>query len=109
MSTITTHVLDTARGMPGDGIKVRLETLDGVLVGSGETNADGRIPDLLKPGILKSGSYKMVFETGAYLKKRHGKGFYPFVPVVFEIEDSLRHYHIPLLISPYGYSTYRGS
>jgi 5-hydroxyisourate hydrolase len=111
-SPITTHVLDTAAGVPAKGIKItcaQLQDGDFVDVASGVTDADGRIADLLEPGTLASGTYRMTFEVGAY-HERHGmKGFYPEVSVVFAIEDTDEHYHVPLLLSPFGYSTYRGS
>ena len=108
-SPITTHVLDTARGRPAAGIAVTLarQSDDGAWTDltRSETNADGRIGDLLDRA-LRPGVYRLIFETGAYL----GDGaFYPEVAVVFEVADPDEHYHVPLLLSPYGYSTYRGS
>ncbi len=113
MSQITTHVLDTALGQPAKGITIRLEKPAGIdkweVIASGVTNDDGRIADLLKEGqILMPGIYRMVFETGPYLEANHVPGFYPVVPVIFETKDT-SHYHIPLLLNPFGYSTYRGS
>jgi 5-hydroxyisourate hydrolase len=108
MSAITTHVLDTAQGKPAEGIPIGLELLGAdqkwAPVAKGVTNSDGRIKDFMKEGSLQKGTYKMQFETGAY-----SNGFYPYVDVVFEIKDETQHYHVPLLLSPYGYSTYRGS
>ncbi|HRI79769.1 MAG TPA: hydroxyisourate hydrolase, partial [Cyclobacteriaceae bacterium] len=75
---------------------------------TGVTNADGRIPDLAKDKIIKPGMYQMIFDTGTYFKSQKVKSFYPVVRVVFEISDKT-HHHIPLLLSPFGYSTYRGS
>lgn len=113
MSPITTHVLDTSLGRPGAGLAVTLQQRDGAGawrdIGSGTTNADGRIADLLGPGTLRSGTYRMRFETGAYFRTRGVAGFYPFVEIAFEVVDASQHYHVPLLISPFGYSTYRGS
>jgi 5-hydroxyisourate hydrolase len=111
MSSITTHVLDTAAGKPAEGVPIRLESLASdqtwSLVAKGVTNADGRIQNFISADtVLENGTYRMNFETAAYLK---GNGFYPYVEVVFEIKDSSQHYHIPLLLSPFGYSTYRGS
>ena len=112
MSQITTHVLDTASGKPAPGISVKLFSLEKKtwkLTAEGITNDDGRISTLLeKNKILDKGIYKMNFDTGFYFQKGKVKNFYPFVEIVFEI-DSNEHYHIPLLLSPYGYSTYRGS
>jgi 5-hydroxyisourate hydrolase len=107
MSPITTHVLDTARGRPAAGIGVTLEyRSEGKWsrIGSGVSDTDGRVRDLL-PGdaILEPGEYRITFATAAY------STFYPSVEVSFVIEDPSQHYHIPLLLSPFGYSTYRGS
>src|SRR3954452_23559624 len=102
MSTLSTHVLDTSAGRPAEGIPVTLETRSGEAIDSGVTDADGRIPAL--GGELALGVYVLRFGTGGYL---HG-GFYPEVVVVFAIADQ-RHHHVPLLLSPYGYATYRGS
>jgi len=112
-SPITTHVLDTALGRPAEGVGVRLERL--VTAGAfeeiarGVTNADGRVADLLAPGSLSAGTYRLTFDTGAYLERSGRTGFYPSVPVVFDVERTDEHYHVPLLLSPHGYSTYRGS
>jgi len=108
---ITTHVLDTAIGKPGKGIVISLHAANETnsCIASGITNADGRIPDLLPPArTLSPGYYKMVFQCGKYFKAQQLKAFYPVVEIVFEVFDNT-HYHIPLLISPFGYSTYRGS
>jgi 5-hydroxyisourate hydrolase len=107
-SPLTTHVLDTARGVPAQGVPIELETLKGgawTPLSKGTTNADGRCPDLLAPGALKRGTYKLRFDTKAYL----GVGcFYPYAEIVFEVLEE-RHHHIPLLLAPFGYTTYRGS
>ena len=108
-SPITTHVLDTAQGKPAPGVNIKLfyetEPLQWLVLGEGQTNSDGRLPSLLPDDhALAKGRYKMTFNTGGYQK-----GFYPYVDVVFEITETGQHYHIPLLLSPYGYSTYRGS
>ena len=110
-SPITTHVLDTALGKPAAGIPVSLHLqLDGTWreLARGLTNQDGRITDLLQDPKLKPGKYRLTFDTAAYLGTT-GKPFFPEVEVVFEIRDPDQHYHVPLLLSPYGYSTYRGS
>jgi len=99
---ITTHVLDTARGRPAPGVPVRLER-DGETLADLETDADGRARLAERAA---AGRYRLVFDTGAYLD---GQGFYPEVSVVFEITEPGAHHHVPLLLSPFGYSTYRGS
>lgn len=114
MSPITTHVLDTARGCPASGVPISLFKQgpldDWVELGSGITDADGRIRDLLPESQpLEKGLYKMVFETGRYFQHLQLRGFYPQVSVTFDVQEPQQHYHIPLLLSPYGYSTYRGS
>lgn len=104
MTSITTHVLDVSRGRPAEGIAVRLERRDGAAwrpAGSGRTNADGRVQDL---GKVERGVYRLVFDVAGFYEK----SFYPEVAVAFEVSDD-RHHHVPLLLSPFGYSTYRGS
>ena len=108
-SQITTHILDTALGKPAEGVTISLQKVDGTEIASGKTNADGRISDLLGDGVaLEPGVYKMVFQTGEYYKALDTKTFYPEVTVMFETFDKT-HYHVPLLLNPFGYSTYRGS
>ncbi|MDQ3282141.1 MAG: hydroxyisourate hydrolase [Acidobacteriota bacterium] len=103
MAGITTHVLDTAKGKPAAGMAITLFRGHDVLF-DGETDADGRArvldPDRVQPGV-----YRIVFDTGAY----NPAGFFPEAAIVFRIEDVAQHYHVPLLLSPFGYSTYRGS
>jgi 5-hydroxyisourate hydrolase len=123
MSAITTHVLDTARGRPAAGVPiVLLRGIDSESdaggggasiwqeIGRGETDGDGRLrtlcPDGERPAV---GTYRLVFDTGAYFAATGSAGFYPAVEVIFLIDDPAQHYHVPLLLSPYGYSTYRGS
>ena len=111
-SPITTHALDTRSGKPAQGLPITLlNYIDGAWVelNGGVTNNDGRITDLLKPGSLKPGLYQMNFDTETYHKSQGIVGFYPEVVITFEIKQTDEHYHIPLLLSPYGYSTYRGS
>jgi 5-hydroxyisourate hydrolase len=109
MSAITTHVLDTARGCPAAGVAIRLERGSEVL-GSGRTDVDGRLRDLLPAGAaLQPGAYRLVFGTGAYFAAQGADAFYPEVSVDFQVRDGTQHYHVPLLLSPFGYSTYRGS
>lgn len=112
MSPITTHILDTHRGCPASGVSIELRKLtpEGfVVLTKKNTNADGRIPDLLPKGSLEPGVYQMQFDTKSYHASLGIQGFYPEVVVCFEIQNIDQHYHIPLLISPFGYSTYRGS
>lgn len=111
-SPITTHVLDTALGRPAAGVNIVLEraTDEGYeAVGQGTTNEDGRLPDLLIQDDFAPGVYLIHFDTGSYFEKTGRESFYPEVAVLFEIKDAASHYHVPLLISPFGYSTYRGS
>ena len=110
-SPITTHVLDTAIGRPAAGVRITLESLDGDAkeIGSGRTDADGRITDLMEPGSLVAGTYRITFFVVDYLKSSGRSGFYPQVPVVFQVDATDEHYHVPLLLNPFGYSTYRGS
>ena len=113
MSQITTHVLDTSKGQPAAGISVDLEKSEEQSkwsnIGSGTTNSDGRVGDLLNPDeVLPPGTYRLVFHTSTYFQNNQQESFYPFIYIVFETKDSA-HYHVPLLLSPYGYSTYRGS
>jgi len=110
-SPITTHVLDTARGRPATGIPVTLHIQSGGTwkeLGRGITNQDGRITDLLRESSLKAGRYRLTFATNKYLAQS-GKPFFPEVEIVFEVHDPSQHYHVPLLLCPYGYSTYRGN
>ncbi|MGH7551327.1 MAG: hydroxyisourate hydrolase [Gemmatimonadota bacterium] len=110
--SITTHVLDTARGEPASGILVHLETRDGEgwrELGSGQTDEDGRARDLLGDGRLEPGSYRLRFATGEYFEALGIESFHPEVAIVFRIGDPDEHYHVPLLVSPFGYTTYRGS
>ncbi len=108
MNQITTHILDTSLGKPAKGVKIRLEK-NGNLIAKGTTNADGRISDLLpKEKILEPGNYELIFETGNYFAEQKIKSFYPQVVIHFTIFDD-SHYHVPLLLNPFGYSTYRGS
>ncbi|TNC22495.1 hydroxyisourate hydrolase [Amycolatopsis alkalitolerans] len=104
MSLVTTHVLDAAAGRPAAGIPVRLES-DGRLVAEGRTDSDGRIRDL-GPERLEPGVYRLVFDTAAYLGP---DGFFPEITVSFRITDGAAHHHVPILLSPFAYSTYRGS
>jgi len=112
-SPITTHVLDTARGCAATGIAVTLESAgaDGEwsLLADGITNQDGRVADLLDAESIHQGVYRISFQTADYYHSQGIRGFYPVVRIEFEITNPEEHYHVPLLLSPYGYSTYRGS
>jgi 5-hydroxyisourate hydrolase len=111
MGSISTHVLDTARGRPAAGVRVTVQVRDGDgwrEVGGGVTDTDGRVPGLVA-GTLAAGTHRLVFATGEWFEAQGVAGFYPEVAVVCRIDDPEAHYHVPLLLSPYGYSTYRGS
>ena len=112
MSYITTHVLDTSKGKPSAGIKIMLFKNDNEewkTIAGGITNKDGRIGDLLEKNVFPgAGIYKLKFETKEYFNADAVETFYPFVEIIFEIKDK-EHYHVPLLLNPFGYSTYRGS
>jgi 5-hydroxyisourate hydrolase len=113
MSKITTHVLDTARGRPAAGVAITLEFENNggwELVGSGITDAQGRVKEFFSPGFeMRPGVYRITFDTASYFAALGTEGFYREVTVVFSINDADQHYHVPLLLSPFGYSTYRGS
>jgi 5-hydroxyisourate hydrolase len=111
MSTLSTHVLDAASGRPASGLRVTLDRRDGDgwrPLGAGVTDDDGRVRDLA-PGGLAAGVHRLVFATGEWFAATGQTGFYPEVPVVFEVAAGGGHYHVPLLLSPYAFSTYRGS
>jgi 5-hydroxyisourate hydrolase len=114
MSAITTHVLDTSRGRPAAGIHIILESQEEgerwLLIWGGRTDEDGRLQDWLPAGHrLSAGTYRLTFETAAYFAAQGVESFYPFVQIVFVVRDASEHHHVPLLLSPFGYSTYRGS
>lgn len=114
MSAITTHVLDISHGRPAIGVMVRLEieTADGTWkqIGAGLTDDDGRARDLLPPTFaLHGGVYRLVFDTESYFVAQSIEGFFGEVMIIFTIRDPTQHYHVPVLLSPFGYSTYRGS
>lgn len=114
MSGITTHVLDLSLGRPAAGVPVRLEILqspDGwVSLAEKATDDDGRVRDLMDAGArLDEATYRLTFLTGSYFERLGTRSFHPEVTVVFRITDADGHYHVPLLLSPFGYSTYRGS
>jgi 5-hydroxyisourate hydrolase len=114
MISITTHVIDTALGKPARGIAVVLEIARGpdrwAELARGVTSSDGRISEFSPPlAALKPQIYRLRFDTGGYFRALATRAFYPEVHVIVQIDDPLQHYHIPLLLSPFGYSTYRGS
>ena len=120
MGPLTTHVLNTASGRPASDMRISIDrnmsaddsSFDWQNIGETMTNSDGRGPGILSPAeeaAFAEGVYKMTFFTKEYFDRTGEATFYPYVEVVFRITDVTQHYHIPLLISPYGYSTYRGS
>jgi 5-hydroxyisourate hydrolase len=117
VKSISTHVLDVARGKPAAGLTVTLDMREasrgGIAawheIGRGATDADGRCRGLLPEGTLAAGIYRITFDTGGYFRVHNTVGFFPEASIVFEVHDPDQHYHVPLLLSPYGYSTYRGS
>lgn len=111
MSTLSTHVLDTSTGRPAEGLAIVLEQQTGAEwreLAKGLTNADGRVKDFLGSGV-SPGIYRLSFDTAAYFRVQRTKGFYPQVQITFELAAADEHYHVPLLLSPFGFSTYRGS
>jgi 5-hydroxyisourate hydrolase len=111
VSPITTHVLDTARGLPAADMEVTLERGSATgepwtHIGSGRTDADGRLADLGSPPA--PGRYRLRFDSGAYYAAAGTQGFFPEVTIQFTVERPDDHHHVPLLLSPFGYSTYRG-
>lgn len=108
MSGLSTHVLDAVSGTPAVGIRVALFRGDEGEVATATTDADGRVPELL-PGPIAVGTYRLSFDTGSYFEVLHTATFYPEVSVSFTVTDPDSHHHVPLLLSPFAYSTYRGS
>jgi len=116
MRSISTHVLDITRGRPAAGVPVAIERKEEgagaatwARVNAAATDADGRVKDLVPEGKLEVGTYRITFDTGAYFAAIDVEGFYPEASVVFVVRDREAHYHVPLLLSPFGFSTYRGS
>ena len=110
--SITTHVLDTSRGRPAAGVPVLLEhkNPDGawIALGRGVTDTDGRLREIM-PQPLVAGEFRLTFDTAAYFHAIDTAGFFPEVSIVFVVSDPTAHHHVPLLLSPFGFSTYRGS
>ncbi len=113
MTQITSHILDTSLGRPANDVPVSLHQQTGdswLTLGSASTNEDGRISDFgTADTVLAAGVYKITFKLSEYYQRQQTKSFYPYAEVVFEISGDGQHYHVPLLLNPYGYSTYRGS
>ena len=114
-SPITTHVLEISRGRAAQGVPVTLEVQSGpqgswTLVKNAKTNGDGRIEDLMPKGTqATAGVYRLTFDVAAFYAATGTKTFYPSASIVFEISNPAEHHHVPLLLSPFGYSTYRGT
>ena len=111
MSGITSHILDTSRGVPAANIEVQLELKDGdqwQSVGGGTTNDDGRVADLMISAPA-TGHYRINFMVADYFSAQQQSSFYPIIRIEFSVDDPTQHYHVPLLLNPFGYSTYRGS
>ncbi|WP_145263610.1 hydroxyisourate hydrolase [Planctomycetes bacterium Pan216] len=114
MGGISTHILDTGRGRPASGVPVVLQVRDSSgkwrRLGEQTTDADGRVKRLLPKGhTFPKGVYRLTFDTSAYYRKLGQETFYPEVTIIFAVRDESEHFHVPLLLSPFGYSTYRGS
>lgn len=108
MSGLSTHVLDAVTGQPAADLVVSLYDSDGAQLATDATNTDGRIKSVTG-GDLAAGTYRLVFDTGTWFGAREIENFYPEVSITFAVTDTTRHYHVPLLLSPFAYSTYRGS
>lgn len=111
---ISTHILDTARGQPAAGVPVLLERVDergaASEVARAVTDADGRVRELAPSGgSLGAGTYRLTVDSGSYFASQGVEGFYPLVTILFVLRDPAQHHHVPLLLSPFGYATYRGS
>lgn len=113
MSAITTHILDTSLGRPAAGVRVELHFAlsagEWTRVGAGTTNDDGRARDLMGAAPLAAGTWRLTFHVAEYFARSGRTAFYPEVQVTFAVADAAQHYHVPLLLNPFGYSTYRGS
>jgi len=112
MKSVSTHVLDISRGRPAQGVPVTLDRKDGstfTRLKDGKTDADGRVKELVPEGQLTNGTYRITFDTETYFTAQGVEGFYPEASILFVIRDAEAHYHVPLLLSAFGYSTYRGS
>lgn len=108
MSFVTAHVLDASLGTPAAGVTITLRDSDDTEIAQAVTNDDGRVPDL-GPETLESGVYRITFGAGDYFASRNVETFYPSITIDFKVDAGEKHYHVPLLLSPFAYSTYRGS
>ncbi|MFZ0735995.1 MAG: hydroxyisourate hydrolase [Candidatus Acidiferrales bacterium] len=111
-SSITTHILDTSLGRPAQGVEVTLEMETSAgweTLGRGTSDADGRVSNLLAAGQLVPATYRLRFATGPYFLARRVVSFFPQVEITFLVQDAKQHYHVPLLLNPFGYTSYRGS
>ena len=114
MSSITTHILDVSNGSPAREVPVLLEQQitenEWQIIGKGQTDDDGRLTDIFPADeTLAVGDYRLTFDTKTYFERQNVEGFYPQIVVAFTVRNAAQHYHVPLLLSPFGYSTYRGS
>ena len=114
MNSITTHVLDISIGRPAAGVQVTLDRQIGdggwEQIGTQHTDSDGRARDIVPDGVsLTAASHRLTFAVGPYFKDKQVEGFYEDIVITFIVRDAAQHYHVPLLLSPFGYSTYRGS
>ena len=112
MNTLSTHVLDTSLGRPASGVRVRLERVgaaDQTAVGAGTTDANGRLADLVGPNALTAATYRLRFDVAEYFARTGRASLFPEVAVTFVVSPGDEHYHIPVLLSPFGYTTYRGT
>ena len=114
MNRISTHVLDVAQGKPAKDVPVRLDRQESSgewrVLASSRTDGDGRCPQLLpEDEVLSAGTYRLAFDTATYYRHQKSEGLYPVVEITFEAREGQSHFHIPLLLSPNGYTTYRGS
>jgi len=112
MSAITTHILDTAAGRPAAGVTITLERAAAAgftEIGRGVTDDDGRCKTLMGGAALETGTYRISFDTGAYFAARAIDAFYPRVQIEFQVREADQHYHVPILLNPFGFTTYRGS
>jgi len=113
MTQITSHILDTSRGLPAQGVFITLaqqQDENWVTLGSAKTNDDGRVSDFIgNDKVLAAGVYKLTFSLSDYYERLNTDSFYPYADVIFKVTGDGQHYHVPLLLNPFGYSTYRGS
>ena len=113
MAQLSTHILNTTIGRPAEGVSITLEQQEGSdwkFIATHQTDSDGRVSAFMPAGkSLECGNYRLNFQTGIYFKANNVRGFYPEVTIAFEVTKPEEHHHVPLLLNPFGYSTYRGS